>query len=120
MSAENAPSESTRTLANLIREYAEARKTTERGALFAYGAELALIDSLMLAKVSQAVDIATGEIRADREREANLAKCGDPEPWRSRRTFERGPSPEYFPESILTHGVDYRPRTLAEQEAVTA
>lgn len=57
-------SESTRTVANLIRDYGRARKITDRGALFDYGAELALIASMMLANVSQAVDIATAELRA--------------------------------------------------------
>lgn len=108
---------STRTLANLIVTYAGARKTTDRETLFAYGAELALIDSLALAKVGQAVDIATAEIRADRKRASNRAKNGDPDPWVSRRTGQRGPSPDYFPESILTHGVDYRPRKTEEASA---
>jgi hypothetical protein len=57
------PSDSTRTLANLLRDYGRARKTANRETLFAYGAELTLIDSLMLANVAQAVDIATVEIR---------------------------------------------------------
>lgn len=59
----NAVSDSTRTVANLIREYAEARRTTNRDQLFEYGAELATIDSMMLADVSQAVDIALAELR---------------------------------------------------------
>lgn len=66
--ANGEPSESTRTVANMIRDYARARKTTDRETLFAYGAELALIASLMLANVAQAVDIATAEIHAEGKR----------------------------------------------------
>ncbi|MFJ4173394.1 hypothetical protein [Microbacterium sp. NPDC089696] len=60
------PSQSTRDLAALLVQYGTARKTTKREALFAHGAELATIASLMLANVSQAVDIATAEIRGQR------------------------------------------------------
>lgn len=55
--------ESTRTLANLLIEYARARTTRSRDTLHAYGAELATIDSLATAKVSQAVDAALTEMR---------------------------------------------------------
>jgi len=56
--------ESTRTLANLLIDYARARKTRARDTLHAYGAELATIDSLALANVGQAVDIATATLTA--------------------------------------------------------
>lgn len=58
-------SQSTRDLAALLVQYGTARKTIKREALFARGAELATIASLMLANVSQAVDIATSEIRGE-------------------------------------------------------
>lgn len=54
--------ESTRTLASLIVGYARARKTRKRDVLHAYGAELATIDSLAVANVSQAVDAAQIEL----------------------------------------------------------
>lgn len=56
--------ESTRTVANLIVTYARARKTRKRDTLHAYGAELATIDSLAVANVSQAVDAALVELEA--------------------------------------------------------
>ena len=88
MTATTAPtiSDSTRVVANLIREYAHARGTKNREQLFAYGAELATIDSMMLANVSQAVDIALAELRAEKERGSNRATSGDPDPWISRKT----------------------------------
>ncbi len=55
--------ESTRTVASLIVTYARARKTRARDTLHAYGAELATIDSLAVANVSQAVDAALIELR---------------------------------------------------------
>lgn len=54
--------ESTRTLASLIADYARARKTRARSTLHAYGAELATVDSLAVANVSQAVDAALSEL----------------------------------------------------------
>lgn len=54
-------SESTRDLANLLAR--KAHKSATRETLFAYGAELATIDSLILANVSQAVDAALIELR---------------------------------------------------------
>jgi len=40
----------------------------------------------------------------------------DPEPWVSRINPNlRAPEPDAFPERILTHGVDYAPRTPAER-----
>ena len=48
----------TEALASLLVEYAQARKTRSREQLFAYGAELATIASLMTANVSRAVDAA--------------------------------------------------------------
>ena len=63
-------SHSTRDLAALLVQYGTARKTIAREALFAHGAELATIASLMLANVSQAVDIATAEMRGTTDLEA--------------------------------------------------
>lgn len=54
--------EATRTLANLLIDYARARKTRKREALHAYGTELATITSLMTANVSRAVDAALTEL----------------------------------------------------------
>lgn len=51
-------------------------------------------------------------LRADAERAANRRKCGDPDPWVSRKTGERGPSPDYFPESVGVYGFDYKPRKV--------
>lgn len=34
----------------------------------------------------------------------------DPEPWRSRTTFERYPEPDAAPERVLTWGMDLAPR----------
>ena len=60
-----AVSQSTRDLAGLL--LTRHRKAPKREALFADGAELALIASLMLANVSQAVDIALAELRPARK-----------------------------------------------------
>lgn len=57
--------QSTRDLAAILVNHTDARKPLNRDTLFQYGAELALIASLMCANVSQAVDLATAEIRGE-------------------------------------------------------
>lgn len=56
------PTQSTRDLANLL--VRKAHKSATRETLFAYGAELATIDSLALANVAEAADMAAAALTA--------------------------------------------------------
>lgn len=60
--------ESTRTMVSLLVDYARARKTVARAQLFAYGAELATVDSLMLADVATATTVAIAQLRGSAAR----------------------------------------------------
>lgn len=52
------PNESTLVVSRLLTDYGRARHTRDRDVLFAYGAELAQIASLILADVAQATTLA--------------------------------------------------------------